>query len=281
MFNLPQFCDTTIPSLVAKLKLVRSCLVIVLLASVKLPAAQAIDVAPDAAEQRRLLEKVRESASHFLESLPNFVCSRVTEQYQAGKKPEHWKQRETLSEKLLFNQGKENVSLELLNGKPLPPHRFVERPLETSGEFGELLHNILDKKTQAAITWNRWENVNGRRLAVFDYVIDAAHSKISVSLDGLDLIVPYRGFLYAEPTTGDLWRITSSPFSMPPALETKSVTTTIDYGPVTISNKQFLLPVSATIAMDTGTHNLLNKISFNQYRKFEADSKITFVSGSN
>ena len=68
---------------------------------------------------------------------------------------------------------------------------------------------------------------------------------------------------------------------MPVALQTKSAVTTIDYGLVDISNKRYLLPVSASILMDTGKNNLLNKISFTQYRKFDTESKITFVSGSN
>ena len=244
-------------------------------------SASAAADTPDAGEQQRMLERIRKATVRYLENLPNFVCSRVTEQYEAGKKPNHWKQRETLTERLIFNQGKENSSLELVNGKPLKPGRLIQRPLETSGEFGELVTTVLDEKTQAQITWNRWDDLNGHRVAVFDYVVDAQHSKISVSLDQLEVIVPYRGSLYADAETGELWRITSSPFNMPVAVQTKSAVTTIDYGLVDITNKHFLLPVTASIIMDTGRNNLLNKVAFTQYRKFETDSKITFVSGSN
>ena len=236
---------------------------------------------PDPAQQQRILEKVRQSATRYLENLPNFICARVTEQFEAGTKPDHWKRLETLTERLIFNQAKENLSLELVNGKPLKPGRYIKRPLETSGEFGDLVRTVIDEKTAAHISWSRWEDVNGHRLAVFAYLVDEEHTKISVSLDSLEVIVPYRGFLYADPETGDLWRITSSPFNMPVALQTKSAVTTIDYGLVDISNKRYLLPVSASILMDTGKNNLLNKISFTQYRKFDTESKITFVSGSN
>jgi len=276
--RLRSICDTTKPGSVALLKPVFACFLTAFLCTVPLSARAD---GPDSAEQQRILDKVRQSVSRYLENLPNFVCSRVTEQFEAGKKPEHWKKRDTLTERLIFNQGKENFALELVNGKPVQAGHYVKRPLETSGEFGELVRTVLDDKMEAQITWNGWQEINGHRVAVFDYLIDAQHSKTSVSLNGLAVIVPYRGQLYADPETGDLWRITSDLLSMPPEVETKSAVTTIDYGPVEISSKHFILPVTASILLDTGRSNLLNKIAFNQYRKFEAESKITFVSGSN
>lgn len=236
--------------------------------------------APDSAEQQRILNKVRQSATNYLESLPNFVCSRITEQYQAGKKPEHWKQRDTITDRLIFSKGKENVTPELVNGKPPKPHHFLSRPLETGGEFGGLVGTILDDRSAAQISWSHWEDLQGHRLAVFEYSIDAEHSRLTLGVTD-DVVVPYRGFLYADPGTGDLWRITSSPFDMPPSTDTKSLTTTVDYGRVDISGKAYLLPVSANIILDTGKQNLLNKVAFAGYRKFETESKITFVTGSN
>jgi hypothetical protein len=41
------------------------------------------------------------------------------------------------------------------------------------------------------------------------------------------------------------------------------------------------LPVAASISLDTGNSNILHKVAFRDYRKFEAESKIIFVSGSN
>lgn len=236
--------------------------------------------APDSAEQQRILDKVRHSAKNYLDSLPNFICSRITEQYQAGKKPEHWKQRDTITDRLIFSKGKENITPELINGKPLQPHQVLNRPLDTGGEFGGLVGTILDPRSVAQISWRGWEEIRGHRLAVFAYTIDAEHSMLTLGVTE-DVIVPYNGLLYADPETGDLWRITSSPFDMPPSTETKSLTTTVDYGSVEISGKSYLLPTSASILLNTGRQNLLNKVTFTGYRKFETESKITFVSGSN
>jgi hypothetical protein len=45
---------------------------------------------------------------------------------------------------------------------------------------------------------------------------------------------------------------------------------------VTIAGQTHLLPVEASVLLDTGTHNVLNRMEFRDYRKFEAESKITF-----
>jgi hypothetical protein len=237
--------------------------------------------APDAAEQQRMLDRVRQYAGRYLEKLPNFVCARVTEQFEAGKKPEKWKQRDTLTARLIFNQGKENQTLEMVNGRPISPRRFVGRALETEGEFGILVSNVLDANAYAQISWSRWEDLRGKRLAVFEYLIDDKHSTLSLGLGGISTTVPYRGLIYADPSTGEVWRITNAPFDIPEAVDTKSINTTIDYGPVEIGNRRFILPVTASIWLDTGRRNILNKVSFNDYRKFDAESKITFVVGSN
>ena len=236
---------------------------------------------PKTPDQQLILDNVRQYAGHYLDNLPNFVCFRVTEQYEAGKKPKNWRQRDTLTEKLVFNQGREDETLEAVNGKPLDPSRYVQRPLHTEGEFGGLVSKILDPDSGAQISWSHWENLAGRHLAVFEYLVDQSHSTLKISLGGRDQIVPYRGLIYADAATGELWRITSVPFDMPAILETKSAVTTIDYAPVDIADRHFVLPVAASILLDTGKSNILNKISFTNYRKFDAESKIIFAIGSN
>jgi hypothetical protein len=99
-------------------------------------------------------------------------------------------------------------------------------------------------------------------------------------LGGYAQFVPYRGLIYADPTSGEVWRITNSPFDIPDSVATKSITTTIDYGSVDIGNRHFVLPITASILLDTGRNNVLNKVSFRDYRKFEAESKITFLSSN-
>lgn len=232
---------------------------------------------PDAATQREMVENMRAYATHYIANLPNFFCAQVIHQFEAGKKPNHWKKGDSLTSKLIFSQGKEIRDLELVNDKPVKPGRFVRRPLETEGEFGILLANVLDENSDATIAWNRWETLRGKELAVFSYNIDGAHSTLSLSLSSVGTaIVPYKGEIFTDPDTGTVWRITNVPYDIPPDVLTRSIATTIDYGSIIISDRSYFLPVQASVRLDTGTGNVMNQSEFRDYRKFETDSRITF-----
>jgi hypothetical protein len=141
-----------------------------------------------------------------------------------------------------------------------------------------LLANVLDSDSAATIRWDRWETLRGKELAVFSYDIDQAHSTLSLSLSSVGTaIVPYRGEIFADADTGAIWRITNVPYNIPVGVLTKSIATTIDYGMVNISDRTFLLPVEASVRLDTGVNFVMNNSEFRDYRKFEADSKITFA----
>ena len=45
----------------------------------------AFEAPPDPAEQDRLLAAMHEYADHYISSVPNFICTQVTRQLEAGK----------------------------------------------------------------------------------------------------------------------------------------------------------------------------------------------------
>jgi hypothetical protein len=253
---------------------------ILLLCAISARLALPADDLPSPAEQQKMLDQTRQYAAQYVASLPDFICMHVLHQFEAGKKPEHWHKGDSLTSRLIYSDGHEHRTLELVNGKPAKSSHFVRRPLTTEGEFGVLLGNIFGEATAATFSWNRWEVIRGKRLAVFDYAVDKQHSTLRLSLSDLaQAIVPYQGSVYADPSTGAVWRITNHPIDIPSAVRTKSIATVIDYDTVDIGGKSYLLPVEASVQMNTGSNNVLNQIEFQGYRKFEADSRITF-SGS-
>lgn len=123
--------------------------------------------------------------------------------------------------------------------------------------------------------------VRGKHLAVFDYSIDREHSTLQLSLSDLaTAVIPYHGSIYADTSTGAIWRITNSASDLPPELQTNSISTVVDYDEIPIGGSSYLLPVAAAVYLTTDSHNLRNVMEFTNYRKFEADSKITYVPGA-
>lgn len=242
--------------------------------------AQENSSAPPAAEQQKILDSIRAYAADYISNLPNFICQQTTQQLEAGKKPTKWHKGDTIVSKLVFSEGREERSLEFVNDKPAArTSRFVRRPLVTEGEFGVLLANVLTKKTEATFSWSGWQMLRGRRVAVFDFDVAKEHSTLRLSLSDLaHATVPYRGSISADPSTGAVLRITNSAYDIPAAVQTRSIATTIDYDPVSIAGRDYLLPVEASVLLNTGSHHIWNRMEFRGYRKFEAESTVTFGS---
>jgi len=241
--------------------------------------AQQDSGAPTAAEQEKILDGMRAYAAGYISNLPNFICQQVTQQLEAGKKPKKWRQGDTIVSKLVFSEGRERRSLVSVNDKPAQLSRFVRRPLVTEGEFGVLLANIFNDKTQATFSWSGWQTLHGRRVAVFGYDVAKEHSTLRLSLSDLaHATVPYRGTVFGDPSTGVVLRITNSAYDIPPEVRARSIATTIDYDPVSIGGREYLLPVEASVLLNTGSHNILNRMQFRNYQKFGVESTITFGS---
>jgi hypothetical protein len=243
-------------------------------------AAMASQAPPDPAEQDNLLRSMHGYAAQYISNLPNFLCVQVTRQLEAGRKSNRWHKGDTLISTLTFNQGRERRSLNSVNGKPVEPGRKRwNTPLVTEGEFGILLSRVLGPNSEAFFTWSGWETLRGKRLAVFDYSVDKQHSTLTLSLSDLaKAVVPYRGSVYADPATGAVWRITDTASDIPLALMTREISTTVDYGEIQIGEKKYLLPLEAVVALLLDNKKVRNELEFQGYRKFEADSVITFGS---
>jgi hypothetical protein len=234
---------------------------------------------PSPAQQQSLLSSIRQYAERYVDNLPNFICEQVTRQFEAGKKPKHWHQGDTLTARLVYIGGREDRTLEFVNGRPVGNlGQIWHRPLITEGEFGMLMERVFGSIPDTGFSWSGWQLSGNTWLATFDYEIDKQHSTLSLTLGDLaKAVVPYHGSIYADPT-GAVWRITSNPSDIPSELRTKSISTTIDYKSVVIGAQSYVLPAQATVTLVTPSHNIRNEIEFTNFRKFETESRITYGS---
>lgn len=238
------------------------------------------DGPPDADEQQRLLEAMRSFSQQYITNLPNFLCEQVTRHYQTGRKLKSWRKGDTLTFRLRFSGGEEHRSLALVNDKPIRVGTSRWRaPLSTEGEFGILLANIFASASDATFQWRGWQDLRGRRVAVFDYSVDEAHSTLKISLSDLAAaVVAYHGSVYGDPESGAVWRIEDAANNLPKEIDTNSISTVIDYDEVTIGAKRYLLPIAASIWVATDGSNIRNDLEFRNYEKFETDSVIKYAS---
>jgi hypothetical protein len=247
-----------------------------LVGAVRAPLNFAQDPAPGEAEQQKILGAIRQYSEDYIAKLPNFICQQITQEFEADRKGKHWRKQDALSEKLVFSGGREQRTLELVNNKQVRnSNARVRRILSTEGEFGILLSKIFDQDSAAQFSWGGWDSARGHRVARFDYSIDRQHSTLSLT-NYIKATVAYKGSLYGDPETGAVWRVTSGSTEIPGGLQISSIATTIEYEEVLIGSQKYLLPASAIVLVVAERDQTRNELRFEGYRKFEAESTISF-----
>ena len=228
--------------------------------------------------QEEVLAAARRYAARYMANLPSFACTQTTNQYEAGKRAKHWRKGDCLTSQLIWDQGREQRTLQLVNNRPVSNQAFWRSPLVSEGEFGNLLDSVLGNSSGATFVWRGSETVAERPVGIFEYSVDRRHSSMRLSVGSAEAVLPFHGAIYADETNGTVWRITNNADELPPELRTRSVSRSVDYGPISIGDNQFVLPVSATVLLDTGNGTIRNELRFDNYRKFTADSHISFTS---
>jgi hypothetical protein len=74
-----------------------------------------------------------------------------------------------------------------------------------------------------------------------------------------------------------VWRISYTAKDIPPEIQTRQISTDVDYTETPIGTKTYLLPADASVTLLLWTKQIKNELDFRGYRKFEAESSITFA----
>lgn len=159
----------------------------------------------------------------------------------------------------------------------------------TKGEFGPILHVVLEDALQRGLTWSRWEQGASGALAVFHYDVprDASHYEIVNQMGEPPDLPAYHGELALDPASGDILRITiqSTSASGPSALLDSNIL--VEYGPVDIGGLTYTCPVHGVVITTTHAPEeardaaslaprpvFLNDITFTGYHVFRGETRI-------
>ena len=234
---------------------------------------------PSEAEQRKLIEELREYALNYDKSLPDFLCTHVTRRFYDPSGLEYWLAADTVTAKLSYFQHKEEKKILFVNNKYQDIDWDKLGGASSTGEFGAMLREIFLPETQTTFQWERWGTLRGKRNHVIRYTVDQPHSQWNIVYEKTMSIRPaYTGFIYAEAATGLVTRLTLNAIDVPPTFPIQQAKTQLDYDYADINGNTFLLPLRAEVRMREGRMLVRNDIEFRNYRKFGADTSITFES---
>lgn len=249
------------------------------------------ELSPD---QAQVLDAARGYALGYAEKLPNFICTQITtrtsmsEQFtptiqSRGRNPASiplpipTEGNDRIVEQLTFFNQQENYQVVSINGRPAPgvDHLQLNGAISV-GEFGSALRDVFSPSSGAQFGWHGIENLRGHHAYSFDFRVPKENGiEIRDEGTGADVLVGYAGLIFVDPDTRQVMRMTSS-LELPPRLSITAANRSIDYGFVTIADKQYTLPVHSEVTLQNSQLRYTNKIEFKDYRKFGAESTIHY-----
>jgi hypothetical protein len=238
---------------------------------------------PNSVQQQEILQSIRDYALNYTKNLPNFFCVEVTRQYIDPNAGSNYRNAGTILARVGYNEGMEHYNVYSVHNK------LVDTTMDavktggaiSTGEFGSMMREMFETKSEAEFNWDHWATLRGRRMAVFNYFIDSGHSSFSIKYgadknDEQRIVTAYRGLIYGDPHTGEIARITFVAVDIPRTFPVSETSEILDYDLVDISGQQFVVPLSAKLLMKAGRESSKNEIEFRNYRKFEAGSTIKY-----
>jgi hypothetical protein len=236
---------------------------------------------PSAEEQQKVLDEVRQYALNYSKTLPDFICLEVTRRYyDPHYKPGtdgSWAISDRIAEKLTYYDQKEKYEPISRNETSL-----YGKSSESLGgalsrnEFGTLMKEVFDPETRAEFHWTRWSTLAKHLVYVYSYSVDQPHSKWTLDYERKQQVTPgYHGEIFVEKGTNAIWRITVEP-EPPASFPMQNIREILDYRYTDISGQSFLLPQTGEVIMRADGIGSKNDIEFRSYRKYSADTSITF-----
>ena len=228
------------------------------------------------AEQQALIAKIPFTALRFRGQLPDFTALEQETRWVDPSGAGRWKKRDTLLMLISFTpDGRTGVKLLKVDGKPAK--RAYDQ--EAGAKDPEFLHgailptHLFGPKAETQFEWVRWDTLDGRRVAVFSF---RAKPVFELQVQPGQIVrLGFHGLVYADPSNAAVMRLETMT-DAPPGYPFEESGWDVDYGVVSLSGRELLLPVRAVTHYRRGQARWKNEIQLSGYRKYEADSTVTF-----
>jgi hypothetical protein len=229
------------------------------------------------------IDQVREAAFSFSETLPNYVVKQFTTRYgtvatRGGRT--NWQVLDNVTADVIEEDGNEKYKNILVNGKP--PVRDVEKTGSWSrGEFSSLQLDVLSPVTNADFHGKRSTTIVNRAAFRYEFNVQQPNSHWHMEAEGQSYQPAYTGSIWIDKENFRVLRIELSAVNLPRSYPLDQVESAVDYDYVLIGDGKYLLPTHSEALSCAHSSNSCtrNVIEFRNYKKFTADTSITFDDG--
>jgi hypothetical protein len=233
-----------------------------------------------------MIVAAREAADAFAQSSPDYIVKRTTTRYQRHR-PNSWRVRDTVTADVTAERRTETYANIRVNGRPAK--NLPSDGTWSDGEFSTMLVGILSPKSAALFTNRRPDPIRNRPSYRYDFSVDQEHSgwrmeaaHVPGTSSVLRVSPAYSGSIWIDTQTGQTLRFEMSGRDVPVGFPLETVETAVDYDFVQVGNREYLLPAhSETVTCArAGNECYRNVTVFEEYRKFGADTSISFGDGA-
>ena len=245
---------------------------------VEIPAGPVQPPPPSEEEQKRIIAEARANALAYIERLPDFVCLQITRRYVDPSGLEmDWLKYDEVKTRVSYVGGSEDYEVVSVNNQITEKSMLDLGGASSTGEFGSLLRELFEPRTDARFTWARHSLLRGKAVYVFNLHVPKRRSRWRLSYEKTNVIVAgYAGLVYIDKESERVLRMDVHAIEIPPDFPLQGATTRLDYDYIDISGHSFLLPLKGRVGMRDGHFLNRNDVEFRLYRKFSAEATISF-----
>jgi hypothetical protein len=230
-------------------------------------------------EEDPVIAKAKAAAQDYVGTLPNFFCRQLTTRFETENAKDGWQALDTVTADLAYENGRESYQNIKIGNKTVSGSMDQIPGSSSSGEFSSILEDLFDASTAASFRKSGQDSLRGRSSYTYKFEVKRENSHWRVVSGGQLYYPAYRGTVWIDRETARVTRIEMESRNMPVLFPFDKVETAVDYDFVRLSTpEQFLMPVTAEVLSCEQSSNrcLRNRIEFRNYRKFGAESEITF-----
>jgi hypothetical protein len=224
-----------------------------------------------------VIADARDAAGSFTSQLPNFLVQQITTRFSGSRYVDNWRAIDIVTADVSSVDGKEDYKNIRVNGNPTT--RPEDSGSWSTGEFQITLEDILSPMTAATFKRIGDDRIAGRSTHVYSLSVEQSRSHwVLVAQSGRKYNPAYKGTIWIDKESGRTLRIEQQAINMPRDFAYDKTESALEYGFVSIEGHKYLLPIqSVNMACMSGSSNCSrNVLEFKNYRKFSADTSITF-----
>ena len=224
------------------------------------------------------IERARQAAFSFTETLPNYVCQQFTTRYMSNSRPVSWQAQDVVSAEVVYDGGKEDYRNVAINGHPTKKPMSELPGSWSTGEFGTILEDLLSPATQADFRYQHEDTASHRPSYMFNYTVEHANSHWQVTVASQTIMPAYKGSIWIDKKTYRVLRIEMQAREIPTEFPLDTVESAVDYDFVRLGENEFLLPVHAeNLSCERGSLECSrNTLDFRNCHKFTGETNIIF-----